>query len=58
VEEGIQASDVTDAEEETADTGADDLVPVPGARFAAIPVGLVTGAVGGAYMLWLLRKVR
>ena len=23
-----------------------------------IPVGLVTGAVGGAYMLWLLRKVR
>ena len=23
-----------------------------------IPVGLATGAVGGVYMLWLLRKVR
>ena len=31
----------SDAEEETADTGADDLVPVPGARFAEIPVGLI-----------------
>ena len=28
---GTEASEGTDAEEETADTGADDLVPVPGA---------------------------
>ncbi len=38
---GTEASDATVAEEETADTGADDLVPVPGARFAEIPVGLI-----------------
>ena len=38
---GTEASDATDAEEETADTGADELVPVPGARFAEIPVGLI-----------------
>ena len=38
---GTEASEGTDAEEETADTGADDLVPVPGARFAEIPVGLI-----------------
>ena len=31
----------SDAEEKTADTGADELVPVPGARFAEIPVGLI-----------------
>ena len=31
----------SDAEEETADTGADELVPVPGARFAEIPVELI-----------------
>ena len=33
--------DVTDAEEKTADTDAADLVPVPGARFAEIPVELI-----------------
>ena len=38
---GTEASDATDAEEETADTGADGLVPVPGARFAEIPVELI-----------------
>ena len=38
---GTEASDATDAEEETADTGADELVPVPGARFAEIPVELI-----------------
>ena len=38
---GTEASEATVAEEETADTGADDLVPVPGARFAEIPVGLI-----------------
>ena len=38
---GTETSEGTDAEEETADTGADDLVPVPGARFAEIPVGLI-----------------
>lgn len=38
---GTEASDATDAEEETADTGAAELVPVPGARFAEIPVGLI-----------------
>jgi len=41
VDAGTEASDATVAEEETADTGADDLVPVPGARFAEIPVGLI-----------------
>ena len=38
---GTETSEGTDADEETADTGADDLVPVPGARFAEIPVGLI-----------------
>lgn len=38
---GTEAPDETDAEEETADTGADELVPVPGARFAEIPVELI-----------------
>ena len=38
---GTEASDATDAEEETADTGAAELVPVPGARFAEIPVELI-----------------
>ena len=38
---GTEASDATDAEEETVDTGADELVPVPGARFAEIPVELI-----------------
>lgn len=33
--------DVTDAEEKTVDTDAADLVPVPGARFAEIPVELI-----------------
>ncbi len=32
---------MTDAEEKTADTDAADLVPVPGARFAEIPVELI-----------------
>ena len=36
-----EAPDVTDAEEKTADTDAADLVPVPGARFAEIPVELI-----------------
>ncbi|EGV12919.1 ParB/RepB/Spo0J family partition protein [Actinomyces sp. oral taxon 175] len=38
---GTEAPDETDAEEKTADTGADELVPVPGARFAEIPVELI-----------------
>lgn len=41
VDAGTETSEGTDTEEETADTGADDLVPVPGARFAEIPVGLI-----------------
>ena len=36
-----EAPDATDAEEKTADTDAADLVPVPGARFAEIPVELI-----------------
>ena len=32
VDAGTETSEGTDTEEETADTGADDLVPVPGAR--------------------------
>ena len=36
-----EAPNVTDAEEKTADTDAADLVPVPGARFAEIPVELI-----------------
>ena len=36
-----EVPDVTDAEEKTADTDAADLVPVPGARFAEIPVELI-----------------
>ena len=36
-----ETPDVTDAEEKTSDTDAADLVPVPGARFAEIPVELI-----------------
>lgn len=38
---GTEASEAADAEEETADTGVAELVPVPGARFAEIPVELI-----------------
>ena len=36
-----EAPDEADGENEAVETDADDLVPVPGARFAEIPVGLI-----------------